>query len=483
MLDYFPEINKETKYIRQVEGVLLQLWKFFTTSPKPTFLLVKAQESWRKMKLSERARSVVAKKVRKACRTRWLSPGNTVDGMHEDFVPIIQAINLAGEKDGLATYLLSKMKSFKFIGTIYILKAVLPELTALSRVFQRGIVNFGHILPAITYTTDKLTKIAQDETPVSQLQVDIQENGRLGTCELKSNDHEIEVLRNLQNKYTQALKENIDSRFKDAMPVICAFAIFSANAIPNRGTAEFLSYGSKEIGTLSNHYFQGDKEAQQQVKAEWEKLKYDVLLWKEEIAQELDNITPTEWSLKRLLSMRTEYGHFCSKLVWIAEIILPLPMSNAWPERGASAVKRVKSQLRSSMTDQMLEALLHISINGPPVGEAQELKLLRPGETQRKEGNSRHLQIQVSLLLETRRVKFKPFLWTLLSKPISRSRKMKKLKKQVCKQRWKLLLKLLNLQTTKQVTIWMILLSKVKMNTKQSIAILGTRAFFCNSIF
>ena len=72
-------------------------------------------------------------------------------------------------------------------------------------------------------------------------------------------------------KYTQALKESIDSRFKDAMPVVCAFATFDANAIPNRGTAEFLSYGSKEIGTLSNHYFPGKKEAQQQVKAEWKK--------------------------------------------------------------------------------------------------------------------------------------------------------------------------------------------------------------------
>lgn len=71
--------------------------------------------------------------------------------------------------------------------------------------------------------------------------------------------------------------------------------------------------------------------------------------------------------------MRTEYGHFYPKLVWIAEIILSLPMSNAWPERGASAVKRIKSRLRSSMTNQMLEALLHISINGPPVSEAQEL--------------------------------------------------------------------------------------------------------------
>ena len=179
------------------------------------------------MKLSEKARSVVAKKVRKACRTRWLSTSNAVDGVYEDFVPIKQAINLADDKDGLATYLLSKMKIFKFV--IYVLKAVLPELAALSRVFQRGTINFGHILPAITYTTDKLTKIAQDKTPITQLQVDIQENGRLGTCEFKSNDHEIQVLRNLLNKYTQALKENIDSRFKDAMPVVCAFAIFNAN--------------------------------------------------------------------------------------------------------------------------------------------------------------------------------------------------------------------------------------------------------------
>lgn len=73
------------------------------------------------------------------------------------------------------------------------------------------------------------------------------------------------------------------------------------------------------------------------MKAEWEKLKYNLLLWKEQIPQELDNITPT------LLSMRTEHGHFYPNLVWIAEIILSLPMSNVWLERGASEVKRVES--------------------------------------------------------------------------------------------------------------------------------------------
>ena len=68
--------SDETKYIPQVEGVLLQLWKFFAKSPKRTALLVKAQESWHKMKLSEKARSVVAKTlqntlaVNKQC-CRW----------------------------------------------------------------------------------------------------------------------------------------------------------------------------------------------------------------------------------------------------------------------------------------------------------------------------------------------------------------------------------------------------------------------------
>jgi len=101
--------SDEMKYIAQVEGILLHLWKFFANSPKRTAVLVKAHESWRKMKLSHKARSAVETKVRKACRTRWLSTSNAVDGVYEDVLPIIQAINLIDDKDALASYLLSKM--------------------------------------------------------------------------------------------------------------------------------------------------------------------------------------------------------------------------------------------------------------------------------------------------------------------------------------------------------------------------------------
>ena len=61
-------VSDEKKYITQVKGVLLQLWKFFAKLPNRTALLVKAQESWHKMKLSEKARYVVVKKVQKACK-------------------------------------------------------------------------------------------------------------------------------------------------------------------------------------------------------------------------------------------------------------------------------------------------------------------------------------------------------------------------------------------------------------------------------
>ena len=44
---------------------------------------------------------------------------------------------------------------------------------------------------------------------------------------------------------------------------------------------------------------------------------------------------------------------------------LTVPVTSAWSERGTSAVKRFKSRTRSAMKNDLLNALLNISINGP----------------------------------------------------------------------------------------------------------------------
>ena len=48
-----------------------------------------------------------------------------------------------------------------------------------------------------------------------------------------------------------------------------------------------------------------------------------------------------------------------------------MPVSNAGPERGASALKCLKTHPRNSPKKEMLQSLLHLSINGPPVKESE----------------------------------------------------------------------------------------------------------------
>ena len=66
---------------------------------------------------------------------------------------------------------------------------------------------------------------------------------------------------------------------------------------------------------------------------------------------------------KRLIILKQ--GLQFELLPQIAEIASSLPMSNVWPERGVSCLKRLKTRLRSRIKVDMLNTLMLISINGP----------------------------------------------------------------------------------------------------------------------
>lgn len=48
-------------------------------------------------------------------------------------------------------------------------------------------------------------------------------------------------------------------------------------------------------------------------------------------------------------------------------------MSNAWPERGASALKNTKTRHRNRIQNDLLDALLQVTVNGPKCEDAGEL--------------------------------------------------------------------------------------------------------------
>ena len=381
------DANNDVSYICTVEKILIQLWSFFDNSPKRTAAYGKAVMAINEINLSAKGRKKVAKSFKKACRTRWLSMEKAIDGVFDDFEALCQTLHIMKEDgDSLATGLLNQIANIKFLSTVYLLHAVLPALAHLSRAFQEGNVSFAAITPAIKYTVNTLRTIASTNKPLQDLKKDLSEGGRLSKCDLPilAEFHE-QSLTSLTQKYVTALKENIDSRFENSLPVLTAFEIFDPTAVPARSDPAFKEYGGNDIQTLADYFYNGHHskaEMKEELLCEWQKFKYNLLQMKEQIPSEVLNPqpkkalvtrSPTEWTLEKMLSMRATYQHFVPGLLYLAELCLSLPVSNAWPERGASAVKRIKTRMRSRFKNDMLGALLHITLNGPAVKESDQL--------------------------------------------------------------------------------------------------------------
>lgn len=98
-----------------------------------------------------------------------------------------------------------------------------------------------------------------------------------------------------------------------------------------------------------------------------------MLEWKKNINENSSELSKTQIILKMILVRKRDLIIFSPHIIELAEICQSMPVSNAWPERGASTVKRVKTRLRSSIKEDMLMTLMNISINGPKTGESEKI--------------------------------------------------------------------------------------------------------------
>ncbi|XP_068680268.1 zinc finger protein 862-like isoform X2 [Montipora foliosa] len=119
---------------------------------------------------------------------------------------------------------------------------------------------------------------------------------------------------------------------------------------------DFKSYGEADVMLLAKHFFSNDVD---QLMAEWHRFKFDLV----------DFQGNMDFSLRQLCQSQKQYP----LLSEVAEICYSAPVTNAWPERGVSAVKRIKTRLRSLLKDDMLNVLLQVSINGPTLAEADSI--------------------------------------------------------------------------------------------------------------
>ena len=71
-----------------------------------------------------------------------------------------------------------------------------------------------------------------------------------------------------------------------------------------------------------------------------------------------------------LLHMRTSFQKF-------AKIVLIIRVANAWPKRGASALRQIMTKMRISMKMDLSNSRLMVSINGPSLEyKVQAIKII-----------------------------------------------------------------------------------------------------------
>jgi hypothetical protein len=169
-------------FVKDFELTLTQLWDFFKKSPKRLKIYVKVAMNFRSFDTLSKRKSCLklvkswsvclklVKSLKRAVRTRWLSLHASVDSLFEEYVGMIHALRFMKDNPAVggatAAGLLKKIDSVKFLGVLYMLKYMLPHLSALSKTFQTGTLNFSRMVPSIEKTKHKIQEVADKKKTI-----------------------------------------------------------------------------------------------------------------------------------------------------------------------------------------------------------------------------------------------------------------------------------------------------------------------------
>ena len=257
---------------------------------------------------------------------------------------------------------LNKMNSQDFLSVLNMLRFMLLHLTVLNKTFPKGELNFSWIAPNIEKTKFKINQVTQQHEPLNQLKQDAA--NRLSACEITINEEKIGVF---SRQYSNSIIKNLEERFpKEKLNVLDPFSVLNVEQFPTDvHSQEFSVYGNDEIKLFSDHFQIGSERMSQwnEFCFEMTQLSYKRFSFKSQIeANKINvNVTLTEWSLKRIVTSFGENENYIF-IAKSAKTALIIPVKNPWLERGTSTVK---TRMRSTMKDDLLNGLLHISVNGP----------------------------------------------------------------------------------------------------------------------
>ncbi|XP_077989771.1 zinc finger protein 862-like [Glandiceps talaboti] len=318
---------KSLKWLKRYEGTLQQINKLFEYSPEKTRKLELISTQYESM-LSDGKR----KKFVRPAAMRWTSHERANDAIYHGYEVLLQTLYYFTEeariRDATAAGLYSFCRQYMFIGIVYILQTVLPIIGRLARLWQKDILIFSEVKPYTRTAIDKLSELKRTREPLNQLRAEF-EGGRFSDGQVQFTHKNEEGLDIFYDKLLTELCSNLEARLS-LMPLLEAFELFDPCRFPG---VDDKQYGKDDISLLCQQFAIDEEKTQD----EWCNFRYkfdsppmSTLSTAGDVCQVI---------MKQRNAIEDEYPNLCK----LAELALLVPMSNAWPERGASCLKRIKS--------------------------------------------------------------------------------------------------------------------------------------------
>ena len=353
--------------VRQNKLLFLPLFLFANanawSTPANCFLLIFCR--YNKLREIQKAlESPVA--LKQPHSVRWLSLDQAVQAVYKCWSALVgslgeDAVNRNPTADGLA----KKVETYPFLAHTAILCDILPIFTYLSKTFQASDLNIDKLTTALATTRTSLEGMIADRRGLP-LYSNLYNLPTVDGCityegiQLKRSEDVMRRCDATKDLLVHDLLANLEHRFpEDGMSLLQQlFSILSPavlrgvpqEGIVGHGLDALVAIADKFENVREPHFDFNRQRAQQ-----------DFLLFKNHARSSPAHFTFADFVVDLCSEHNEEYPDFAL----LAEYLMAIPLNSASCERGFSAQNLTKTKTRNRMTEERLDQLMRISINGP----------------------------------------------------------------------------------------------------------------------
>jgi hypothetical protein len=269
---------------------------------------------------------------------RWLSHEKAVANLRRCLPSVVASLEREAEERNCAqaTGLVSFVKRYKFVASLYMMSDILPPLANLSRAFQRKDVDFTVIKPLVQATKATIDSLlvtpGEHFSSLANVLPELRSSGIN-----QPSAYEVDQFRkNVYEKYLHVLSDHITGRFPD-ITLLDGFRIFDPIDMP-QDLLLHATHGFDSLQILTDHY--GPHSI-----VNPEASRVELKTFNSIVASNVGMKEMTSRGLMSHLLKVKELSIMFPNLTKLAAIGLLLPVSTVDCERGFSTLTRVKTDL------------------------------------------------------------------------------------------------------------------------------------------